>query len=348
MTEKQIYSEMLEVFAQETGYEMRSEADLAVRLRAAAAQIMSLYNYADYIYRQAFPQTAQEEALELHGSLRGVERIEARKAKGTLAFGISTPWDSALKIPQGTVCFSENETFETTEEAELAAGETSVDVPASATEAGSTGNVLAGMITGMQTPPDGIETVTNTEAFSGGRDREDDESYRVRIMEAYAGLSNGANIAYYRQLALSVDGIDRVRVIPCSNGAGTVGVLVASDTGTVPETSLTELQELLKNRTELGITVTVSTPEAVEVKVCASILPAEGYTLPQAKAMVEEAIRRCFQGDKMGKKLYLAQLSHSAMETGAIENILITAPTEDVVVNEAEQPVLESIALEGM
>lgn len=349
MTEDEIYTQMLDVFQQKTGYEMNGEADLAVRLHAAAAQIMSLYSYADYVYRQAFPQTAQEEALDRHGILRGVARLEAQKASGKVTFGISAPLTVALNIPQGTVCLSDDGTgFETTKSAVLKAGKTSVNVSAQAVETGPAGNVVAGAITRMQTPPDGIETVTNGKAFTGGRDAEGDEAYRERILAAYAGLSNGANIAYYQQLALSVEGIDRAEVISCPDGIGTVKVLVASDSGTVSEDAVQELKTLLNSRMELGITVTVATPTSVEVAVAAKLLPADGYTLAQAKLAVEAAITDLIQKCKMGKNLYLAQIIRKAMETGTIDNITLTAPTGDVTVESTQQLTLGSITLEGM
>lgn len=349
MTETEIYQEMLDTFLEETGYELYSEGDLTVRLRAAAAQIMSLYHYGDYVYRQAFPQTAQGESLDLHGQLRGVVRLAERQATGILRFGISAALTVDLSIEAGTVCLTgEGVAFETLEEAVLTAGETFVDVAAQAVECGGQGNVMAGSITLMQTAPDGVETVTNPEAFNWGRDAETDESYRSRILEAYSGLSNGANIAYYRELALSVDGIDGVQVVPRINGAGTVGLLVASDSGTVSDEALEQLEELLNDRRELGIEVVVSVPEEVDVTVVASILPAEGYTLAQAESAVAQAIAGCFSGKQMGKTLYLAALSHSAMDTGTIENIIFTQPTADVELNEDRQPVLASLTLEGM
>ena len=349
MTETQIYQAMLERFQEETGYQMHSTGDLAVRLRAAAAQIMGLYHYGDHLYRQAFPQTAQEESLDLHGELRGISRMEARQATGVLKFGISVPMMVDLAVASGTVCLSgEGMAFETVEDVMLRAGETSVEAAARAVEPGTLGNAVAGSITRMQTAPDGIETVTNPHGFTGGRDREADGQYRERILESCRGLSNGANIAFYRELALGVDGIDQVQVAPCINGPGSVGLMVAAEHGTVSDTALEELEALLKSRRELGIEVVVSLPENVAVTVKADILPAEGYTLGQAMSLVEEAIAACFTGERMGKTLYLAALSHSAMATGAIDNIVFRQPTADVTVTTAQQTVPESITLEGM
>lgn len=349
MTEESIYEGMLEVFARETGYTLSHEAETAVRLRAAAAQLMSLYHYGDYVLRQAFPQTAQQEHLDSHGALRGVTRISGEKARGVLRFGISQALAVDLVIPAGTVCrTAEGTAFHTLEDGVLTAGTLAVEIDARALEEGPEGNVLAGQVTGLQTPIDGIETVLNPEAFSGGRAEETDEAFRQRILEAYVGLSNGSNISYYRQLALSVGGIDHVRVIPRISGVGTVGILVASNQGTVSQEALDTLDALLADRRELGISVTVLTPETVGVTVTARIRPGEGYTLDQAKAAVETALTECFLGDRMGKTLYRSRLIHSAMATGTIENILLTAPSEDVTVEDVQQPVLETLTVEGM
>lgn len=349
MTEDQIYSEMLAAFQEKTGYEMNGTADLAVRLRAAAAQIMSLYNYGDYIYRQAFPQTAVETALDRHGVLRGVPRVEAERAKGKLTFSISSMLDTRLMVPQGTVCMTADAVaFETLEEGRISSGFTSVTVEAQAMEIGTAGNVAAGTVTVMQTPPDGIEMVTNAAPFSGGSEREDDETYRVRVLQAYNAMNNGVNGPFYRNLALSIPGIDRAWVIRCPEGAGTVGLLVASDTGTVSDEAISQLKALLIEREELGIQVSVSRPESVEVSVTGKVLPAAGYTLGEAMEKVRPAIAGCFYGDSMGKTLYLSQLVHAAMETGAIDNIVLTAPTEDLVMAQNQQPVLSALTLEGM
>ena len=349
MTQTEIYQEMLETFQTETGYALQGQGDLAVRLQAAAAQIMSLYHYGEYVYRQAFPQIAQEESLDLHGALRGVARLEAQQATGVLRFGISAALAVPLAIPAGTVCLSgEGDAFETVADAVIAAGETWVEVSAQAVETGPQGNAVADSITRMQTAPDGIETVTNPERFSGGRDAETDENYRARILAAYRGLSNGANMAYYRELALSVEGIDGVQVVPRINGAGSVGLLVTSEDGTVSAEALEALDGLLSDRRELGIEVVVSVPEEVAVTVTGSILPAEGYTLAQAQSAVKAAIEGYILALPMGKPLYLAALGHCAMDTGTIDNVVFTQPGADVTAEADQKLVPGTVILEGI
>ena len=275
-------------------------------------------------------------------------RLPGEKAKGMLRFEISKPLAVDLTVPEGTVCRTGAGTdFRTVETGMLTAGNTWVDVMAQALEEGPKGNIQAQQITGLQTPLEGIELVSNPEPFSGGRDREGDEAFRARILEAYTGLSNGSNISYYRQLALSVGGIDHVRVIPRISGVGTVGILVASDQGSVPQDALEVLEMLVAQRRELGLQVTVLTPEPVEVTVEARLHPREGCTLTQAKAAVETALGSCFLGDRMGKPLYISELIHDAMDTGTLENIQFIQPAADVTVTDVQQPVLKQIILEA-
>ena len=68
-TVDEIFEEMLACFGEKTGVELEAGCDLAVRLYAAAAQVYALYVQADWVARQAFPQTAEGEYLDLHAQL---------------------------------------------------------------------------------------------------------------------------------------------------------------------------------------------------------------------------------------------------------------------------------------
>ena len=68
-TVDEIFGEMLVSFGARTGMEVDQGCDLAVRLYAAAAQIYALYLQADWVARQAFPQTAEGDYLDLHAQL---------------------------------------------------------------------------------------------------------------------------------------------------------------------------------------------------------------------------------------------------------------------------------------
>lgn len=57
-TAEAIYDEMADQFAQETGMELAGAGEMAVRLRALAAQVYGLYLESAWTRKQCFPQTA--------------------------------------------------------------------------------------------------------------------------------------------------------------------------------------------------------------------------------------------------------------------------------------------------
>lgn len=101
---QEIYEEMAAEYARQTGFQMDVQADLAVRLYAAAAQIESLYAYCDWVLRQSFPQEATGESLDRHAALRGLTRKEGVCAQGSLRFSVGEARSDDVTVPVGTVC----------------------------------------------------------------------------------------------------------------------------------------------------------------------------------------------------------------------------------------------------
>jgi len=100
-----------------------------------------------------------------------------------------------------------------------------------AVEAGTSGNVDAGTITLMVKPMNGIISITNEERTSGGTNLEDEESFRLRVLNANEQEKlSGADSDYIRW-AEEVDGVGKAYVIPEWNGAGTVKVVVIDSNG---------------------------------------------------------------------------------------------------------------------
>ena len=220
--------------------------EMAVRMYALAVQVYGLYQEAEWTRRQCFPQTATGEELDKHAFLRGLTRNEAVRAAGTLRFSVGTAAQTDLPIPQGTVCMTAGlVTFETTREAVLPAGKLSVDVPAQAVLPGSGGNTPAGTIRTMAVAPTGVAACTNPAAFTGGRETEEDEELRARILASYQRLPNGTNAAYYEQEATALEGVAAANVLPKNRGLGTVDIYIAADGGLPSQELLEEVQDAL-------------------------------------------------------------------------------------------------------
>lgn len=183
---KEIYEQMRAVFASEAGFTPNDGCDAMVRLYALAAQVQALDAQAEWVLEQCFPQTAQGIYLDYHAQTRGITRMEAEKAEGVLRFSCIGASAADYEIDAGSVVMTAaGVRFETTEKAVLAQGESEVDVPAHAVEAGAAGNVIAGAAHIMSVYPIGVTRCSNPEPFSGGSDEEEDEALRERVLESY-------------------------------------------------------------------------------------------------------------------------------------------------------------------
>jgi uncharacterized phage protein gp47/JayE len=88
----------------------------------------------------------------------------------------------------------------------------SATVPVAAVEPGPDGNVNAGTITIMPTPPPGVEGVVNEEPVTGGQLSEPDDRLRERAKHALERAGN-ATLNAIRFAVLEVDGVEGVEVV---------------------------------------------------------------------------------------------------------------------------------------
>jgi uncharacterized phage protein gp47/JayE len=88
----------------------------------------------------------------------------------------------------------------------------SVTVPIAAVQPGPEGNVNAGTITIMPTPPSGVEGVVNDEPVTGGQLPEPDDRLRERAKHALERAGN-ATLNAIRFAVLEVDGVEGVEVV---------------------------------------------------------------------------------------------------------------------------------------
>ncbi len=348
-TAEAIYDEMADQFAQETGMELAGAGEMAVRLRALAAQVYGLYLESAWTRKQCFPQTATGEDLDRHAFLRGVTRLPASRAAGTLRFSVQTAGTADLPIPQGTVCLTAGlVAFATTQEGVLAAGQTQVDLPAQAVEPGPGGNVPAGTVQTMSVAPVGIAACTNPSPFTGGRAAEGDEALRARVLDTYRQLPNGTNKAYYAQQALGVEGVTAVTVLPKARGLGTVDVVVTGPNGLPGEDLVDQVQAVLEAQREIAVDLQVRAPTAVTVNLVLSVQPQAGLLPGPVLARVEEALETWFDGTMLGQDVLLAKIGQRLFQVEGVANYAIEGPSGDVSIDEDELPVLGTLSVEEM
>jgi len=338
-TATEIYTEMLEHFTKESGMTLHEGSEMAVRLYAFAAQIYGLYTQNSWTLEQCFPQTARGEYLDNHAALRGMVRSGALRAKGMLRFSVEQTQSEALVIPQGTICMSAGLVrFETTKAEELAPGGLFVDVLAQAVEEGPSGNVPEGSVRVMAVAPPSISSCTNPVAFVGGAAEEEDEHLRLRVVESYQRMPNGANAAYYEREALSIPQVVAVNVIGRARGRGTVDVVVAGAMGDPGTEIVNMVQAHLQKQREIAVDVRVLAATTVPFDLSVQLKLRQGGESESVKGKVAAALAAYFSGSRLGESVLRAKLGQLIYEVEGVENYNIVQPAQDLVILPGQLP----------
>lgn len=171
------------------------------------------------VERVAFLSTAIGGYLDLHGADMNTPRDMGSQAWGTVTFSIPQVETSPIVIPEGTVLVS-SETglqFITVLESVINVGELNVDCPVRSVVVGDNTNAKAGTVnTFYDTKPYNALSVTNVEKFNGGKDSENDDTYRQRLL--YLKQKDGfGSKQYYAGLGLEVEGVHDIMIVPSEN-----------------------------------------------------------------------------------------------------------------------------------
>lgn len=302
---------------EKSGNKPEDVSDIGLRLQVLAGEVYRLQARMDWLRRQAFPQTADGEQLDLHGAQRGVARGGREKAAGTLTFSRYVPISFDLVIPKGTVCASygdEAVEYETTEEAVLKAGTVTVQAPARAVAGGSAGNAAAGYINTLVSEVNGVNYVTNPTAFSGGTDPERDEDYRKRILDSYARLESFGSPGYYERIALEQTGIGSAQAGLSEDGSG-VAVYVWGKGAAAPDEAIQALTEQLETQRPLGVAVTVQNAAIKKVAVAGHLKMREGVLFSEVKTAVTNAVQAWLGERTVGESVYMADVERLILDT---------------------------------
>lgn len=165
----------------------------------------------------------------------GASRRQGTSATGVAVFTTNN-LDVDILIPQGTVVTASNGvTFQTTVSTIMSSSSPNVyranatrlrsslelasitdpfavEIPVQALTAGTSGNVGRFGLISQNVP--GINSVTNTQTFSGGSNAETDDEFRTRILSIFAGSNTGTALGYTNSIEV-LDGVsDSLVVIP--------------------------------------------------------------------------------------------------------------------------------------
>lgn len=201
---------------------------LGIAVDMAAGELGRAADNMNGVYTQAFVSTAVDPALLQIGIDEGAPRKAATYAKIPVRF-TGTP---GQVVPLGalvttfTTGTAPSQVFATDIEATVGGGGTT-DLTATATTAGTGGNVPMGMVVALVNPLAGITAVTNPGAPTVlGIDEETQDAHRERILDRMANRPNGSNAAQYDSWAREVAGVGGARTIEVRDGPGTVSTAI--------------------------------------------------------------------------------------------------------------------------
>ena len=309
-----------------------------MELYAAAAQIFQAMQYIDRQGKQSILKYSYSDFLDNLAAFKGVTRTPATAATTTVRFTLSAERDTATGIPQGTrVSTAGSIYFATDVYAEIPAGSTTVDVPATCTVAGTDGNGLAiGELTTIVDPIPYVASVSNTTATEGGAEIESDADLAERVFLAPGAYSTaGPEDGYIYHAKAYSPAVGDV-VATSDQEAGTVDIVFIMADGSTPGDEMIEGMEgymRSKDIRPMSDLVRIAAPEEVQYTINLTYYinrsdSAKAVTIQAAVAQAVEDYKTWQRA--IGRDVNPSQLTHMVMEAGA-KRVTVTAPAYTVV-----------------
>lgn len=304
-----------------------------ITLYAHALELYQVEQYIDRAGKQDLIKYSYAEFLDNLGAGRGVTRKQPTPATTTLRFTLSGPRPTVVGIPEGTQVTDGNLVyFETVGYAEVAIGDTTVDVDAVCTEDGEQGNeLLAGQVNVMVDLVPYVDHVENLTTTTGGADLESDASLAERIYLAPSGYSvAGPDDAYKYWAKTYSQAIGDVKVT--SPNPVEVKVQFVMTNGDLPtSTMINGLQEYLGNKNIRPLTdkVEVAAPGTVKFNIDLEyfVNQSDQSKAGTIQAEVVNAIQEYieWQTRTIGRDINPSELIKKVMAAGA-KRVTVTAP----------------------
>lgn len=330
LTYNEILDEMKTAFMNEKGEPVKGLSDLEMRFRAVASEIYGVCTYGDFIMKQGFVQTASGEYLDRHAQLRSIERKTASFAKGKLTFSLYEALEHDVIVPKGSVCSAAGKPFiqfATDENAVIKAGETAVDVSATAISKGSESNAAEGTVTVMVNPPDYVYSVINAEKMTGGTDDESDEALRERILSSYSSVKNGVNADSIREMLLTLDEVTDAQLT--AGVESEVAICLKTKSGEISDELKNEISSLLGFFSFCGVSVSYIVPTELMFNVFAEVKALSGYDRAALEAAVKEKITQFCSSEKIGKSYSASAIASACSGIDGVEYIDIFASAKN-------------------
>ncbi len=318
------------------------------KLEAVAVEIEAI-TYQFYVaIRKAIP-TAIYRAFDFSA-------LPAVRASGDVRFSAQTPPAEDVTIPKGArvatvgTQLSPEKVYETTIEATLSAGQSSVDVPVSALTPGEAGNTGGNTITVIKSVIAGIDEVTNPNAIVNGAPRESEDDRRLRFLQYISSLMRGTETAieYGAKTAEIKDGngnviercVDAMVVDMPGDTAGFADCYIYNGESGTSAALVDEAQKIIDGYVEdgekvagykaAGVVVTVSAATDTVQNVTIDVEAFQTASASEVEQRVADTIVNYVSGLGIGEKLLYNEIIERAMGINGVYNVSLSVPAGDV------------------
>ncbi len=309
----------------------------AVFARAIAMAEHELYGFLSWIADQILPDTADNENLERHGNIWGIQKKASTQASGNIQF-IGA---NGSVIQQGAILRRTDDVeYSLNADVTIAGGVGSGAVTARIT--GASGNAIAGTKVSLISPVAGVQSDAAVigDGITLGTDTEQDPRLLSRLLSHIQNPPQGGATHDYEAWAKEVPGVTRAWTYPKQYGLGTVAVTFVMDDkigSIIPSPSEVEA---VKNNIEVArpttadVTVFAPTPVAIDFEI--HLNPNTLAVRSAIQAEIADLFRR---EAKPGGILYISRIREAiSVATGEFDHALLT-PNTNVVMGFSEMPV---------
>lgn len=331
-----ILREVIDWYEKESGKKLYPADDEMLIINNIVYRESLLRTIIQDIAEQNLVAKARAPMIDYLGQLVGVFRLPAVPAVATLRFSVDEAPAANILIPAGTrVSATDSVIFATDSDVLLLAGALSVQVHATCTEAGISGNGWQpAQISNLLDDIDGadFQVVAISPSF-GGAEAESDDHLRERIILAPESFSNAGSKGAYRFHAMSAHQ-DIVDVAVTRPQPGTVKLTPLMSYGLPDHTILDAVDGICSDEKIRPLTDTVITslPDEVGYAINATLVV---YASQDEKAVIQHATKAItewekLQSSRLGRDIIPSQIS-AALSVPGIYKVTLDSLTEQIL-----------------
>lgn len=286
--------------------------------------------------------------------------LPSLNASGVVTFSAGSPATVPILIPANTQ-ITTNATapetpvnYQTTADATIAIGQTTVNANIVCTVAGASGNTSANTITQLKSGISGIVSVSNAIALTNGSDQEAEAGRRLRFINYIGALTRGtvsAQIYGAQQVTLKdVDGNVTEKVVsavvtgpPATGTAGSFGLYIFNGTTGASADLIAAVQKVIDGDSTVtpavpgykaaGIVATVAAAITTTTNVTVSVVSLVGTNTTDLETAVRNVISGYLGQFIIGQKFIYNELIERIMSLNGVYNCTLSAPAADIVVD---------------